>query len=89
MRKIIIALVISIMLSGCAEMGKMYNYAIVYAPAGEVLKEGDIKSYSRGSRTINVTFTDGEQYFTSNMNVVLISTKDDEYYINQEGEHDT
>ena len=86
----VIAFLGAAVLPGCLSLvNHPFNYATVYSPAGEIIKEGEIKRYLAGSESIEIEFSDGIIYATGMENVVLISDRDDGYYINQEGEHDT
>ena len=85
----IIMAVMLLFITGCNLSNYVYNYAIVYSPGGEVLKEGNIKRYHVGTTGYVIVFSDDEIYDAYYTNVILISNKDSEYYINKEGEHDT
>ena len=85
----IISAVALLLLAGCDSTDQPYNYAAVYSPGGEIVKEGEIKSYNVISNLVIVKFADGITCETSLNNIVLINDKDDDYYINQEGKHDT
>ena len=83
---IVLALAVLLMLAGC-DPHEAYNHAIVYSPGGEIVKEGEIKYYITTLNSVTVGFVDGIRCETSIENIILISDKDDEYYIIDTEQH--
>jgi hypothetical protein len=88
MKKLIVCLVLSTMMIGCAPTEQGVNYATIYSPAGDIIDEGFIYEYATGYANIRLELENGNEYFTSTSNVILDRRQGTAFSIYKEGEHD-
>lgn len=89
MKKLILCLLLSTMMIGCAPTEDGVNYATIYSPAGDIIDEGFIYKYTTGYANVNVELENGNKYYTSVSNVILDRRHGTALFsIYKEGEHD-